>query len=517
LLKAEQLTKPGVPLTIHKIGTDWMVWTNTVDIVKAQIADSDDRFFYTGDGAPKQSNATMATAGGDPATYPATSVALGVQKPTSILTVEFVGTPNSSYGDVDVSYYYTYVTAWGEESAPADASAVTTVPGGQYVRLKNFVNPLNEHITHLRVYRVSVGTSGSAEFQLIKARPGSTAGEPVWDIPIAEIASVESYIYDANAAAGATGLTDELGEVCPSEDWDTPPEDLANLVLFMNNILVGSSGNEVCFSEPLVPYAWPTEYRILVEDRVVALGSYQSDVVVLTEVYPYIIQGSDPSRLSLTRLNYQQGCVSKRGVVSTRDGVIYPSPDGLMRVTGTSVVNLTAHLFTPEQWNVNRPETLIGFFYNDCYYGFYQETGKGFILTLGETPTLEEFNTGVHIWGGHIIPIWNTLALIGQLDNDFFIHIWEGGAKLTYTWKSKVFTTSYTNYAVAQIRGPFADGPITFRVYHNRDLVQTKTVSDEEWFWLVTGAHVHFEFEVEGVSEVDQVLLAHSPSELIYL
>ena len=66
----------------------WLSWTTDVDIaVASDSADNAQRFYYTGDGAPKVSDYALATTGSEP--YPATNgyYDLGLPLPTTTLSV----------------------------------------------------------------------------------------------------------------------------------------------------------------------------------------------------------------------------------------------------------------------------------------------------------------------------------------------------------------------------------------------------------------------------------------------
>jgi len=514
LLQDVSLTKPGDLRSVFKLGANWLTWTQTVDVVKAQIAGSDDRFFYTGDSAPKQSNLTLATQGGNPATYPAASRPLGVTAPTSVPTITILGTPDTALDPAVVSYVYTYVSDWGEESGPSPVTVVTTIPGGQYVKLTNFVNPGISYITGLRVYRVETGTSGNAEYQLIYTRPVNLSASPLATVLMSSIVSTSTGLYDANSGTSPTGLTSQVGEVLPSDEWAPPPTDMVNLIQFQNGILAGSSGQYVCFSEVNYPYAWPIAYRKALDYNVVGLGVFGNTLVALTGAYPYLIQGTDPTRTTLKKLEYKQGCVSKRGIVSTRDGVIYPSPDGLFMVDASSVINLTQNIFTADQWAALVPSSLIGFFFNDAYYGFFQGSGVGIIISIESQPKLQDFSLGTNIYGGFVDPATNTLCLLGY-SSGYKIYKWGDGNSLTYTWKSKKFEIPQTNMGVVQIRGPFDAGNITFTLYADGVAQTSITVTGSSFYWLPQGfTYTNLEVHLSGQSEVDQIVIAHDPEEL---
>lgn len=100
----------------------WLAWDKDVDVARSPVAgNTSRRFYYTGDGEPRASEYDMATAGTGP--YPSGCYVLGVAQPLNPPVVMVAGGAGST---VTRSYVYTFVTQWGEESAPSPASAVTT-------------------------------------------------------------------------------------------------------------------------------------------------------------------------------------------------------------------------------------------------------------------------------------------------------------------------------------------------------------------------------------------------------
>lgn len=68
----------------------WLAWPTDVDVVRGQIAnDVHKRIYYTGDGAPKVTDNTLARPGGanDTPPYPKQSLPLGVPEPTTSLRI----------------------------------------------------------------------------------------------------------------------------------------------------------------------------------------------------------------------------------------------------------------------------------------------------------------------------------------------------------------------------------------------------------------------------------------------
>lgn len=85
------LDKVGSPGTIYRYGQDtvsdtqyWFHWTSDVDVCRSQIAaDTSEWTFFTGDGAPKATNASIALSGTD---YPAASRPLGIPAPETAIS-----------------------------------------------------------------------------------------------------------------------------------------------------------------------------------------------------------------------------------------------------------------------------------------------------------------------------------------------------------------------------------------------------------------------------------------------
>jgi hypothetical protein len=518
--KVTLLTKSGDLRTLFRTQAKWVAWEDVVDVVRSQIINSAGRFYFTGDSTqtgPRQTNTALAFSGAA-STYPTSSRPLGVEAPEDTLTITEYGDEDEELDDVVVSYIVTYVTDWGEESAPNTAGVLTTIPGGKYVSIKGLAAPAADYISYFRVYRLESG-SDSADYQAVALRPGSIGATALYDIPVATVTSVNYQLYDANHASTPTGLADAGTDVCPSEDWLPPDEDMINLTQYLNSVMIGSFDNILCMSEPMIPYAWPIEYRQEFEYDIVALGVYRSVIVVLTDAYVFLVDGTDPSGMVKKRLEYLHGCVSKRGAVSTNFGVVYPSPEGLCLVDSTSVTNVTFDLFTPEQWDALSPDTLIGFYHNDSYIGFFEGTDQGIILSpKGNGFELKEFELGVDIYGGFIREDTNVLTLIGEYSNGvYYTYTWEAGSDLTYEWWSKTFVSHPTNYAVIQIRGPFDSGSITVSLEKDGAVdATTLTIANENFRWLSSGSlYRSLAIGLEGTSQIDQVLLAHSPEELL--
>lgn len=227
-------------------------------------------------------------------------------------------------------YIYTYVSDWGEESAPSPVTPLLTIDQNDSVDVSigapAVTSPYGT-ITHWRLYRSSTTNVGAA-YQFVA------------EVPI------------ATTSYNDTKKQEELQEVCPSLTWTEPRSDLFALTGLPNGIMVGlaEDGRILCFSEPYQPYAWPREYELSLEYPGVGIGAFGQTAVVVTTGQPCYVSGADSANMSAQKIESAQACVSKRSIVSADGGVLYASPDGICLAGPSGVELLTLGAYSREDW-----------------------------------------------------------------------------------------------------------------------------------------------------------------------
>jgi hypothetical protein len=490
----------------------WLAWDKDVDVARSPIAaNTERRFYYTGDGEPRVSEFDMATAGVGP--YPAASYVLGVSPPVNKAVVAPTG---GAGADVTRIYVYTFVTAWGEESAPSPDSVLTTgktdgtwdisgidspplnsgtvtnavkdSPSVGYVTVTlNSVYGIRAH-EEITFDAVAGMTDINGTFPLVSVDPGTntvvlllsttqtyTAGG-TWDrVAPHNTSSMTKRIYRTLTTASGTEyhyvvtlagtastysdtMSDEdiaLAEVLPSAKWLMPPANMKGIVILPNGIACGFFGNEVCFAEPFKPYAWPAAYRQPYDQDIVAIGITGTTLVGMTEGNPFTITGVEPVTMGggMEKLAVAWPCMSKRGVASFAFGVGYPAPQGLV-IIGMSSDVVTKDLFTQKEWAELNPATFIAATGDNRYYAGHEVAGSSlmFVIDKAEAASFITVNQG-------ITAIWTDPAT-GKLyvAINKKIYQWEGdvGTKLAYEWRSKQFVYPLPiNYGAAKIDADF--------------------------------------------------------------
>jgi hypothetical protein len=427
----------------HKDTTDedlWLSWDKDVDVVPGPIyATGEYPIYYTGDGIPKKTNAALSETGSGP--FPGDSLAMGVPTPTVAPTVSASGGSGTAESRV---YLYTFISMFGaieEESAPSPTSSILTVLPGGTVSISGLPStaPTGDYnITKMRIYRAVAGTTATVYLKVADVNIGTTT------------------YSDTKTAT-------QLGGSLQSSSYSPPPDDLSGLVAMANGILAGFRGNEVYFSEPFIPHAWPIEYSLTVEYPIVAIAAFGESLVVATQGNPFVISGSTPQAMSQSKVPLYEPCVSKRSIVSDDTGVMYSSPNGIVKIAQGFAGLSTSSLFTRDEWQFYKPASMLGAILDGAYHLFYEDLDNdvrgSLLLDRGEAASALT-TTNRHTKAVYVDPETANL----YIEEDGQVKSWEGDLYnfIPYEWKSKVFHLPRPlNFAVAQVEADFGSVEIT--------------------------------------------------------
>lgn len=477
-------TKSGTKQSIYKFGdlsSDsqyWFSWTSVVNVARGPIAGTELKTYYTGDGAPKKTNFSLATTGGTD--YPFAAYNLGVPAPANAPTLTQVSGTGPALQE-ERAYVYTNVTGWGEESSPSPA-AIGTATSTLVLQLSLFssVPAGNYNVTARRIYR-SVTSSAGTNYYFVGEIPVATA----------------TFKDDI-------GVT-SIGEPLATLDWDAPPDDLAGLIALPSGAMCAFSGKQVCFSVVGAPYAWPMKYRLTCDYPVVAVAALGQGVAVLTTGMPYFINTGDPESAQMVRIEEEQACISARSVITHQGTVMYASPDGMVALSPSGCTLLTEKMFDKEAWAAINPTSIFSVKHNHKYYGF-QATG-GFILDVDGNFTTHDITATA----AYVDPVTDQLYVAVGTN----IQKWNAGSAKTTTWKSKVYKLPVpTNFSCFQLKAA-SYANLTLRVYVDGSLSYSVAVTSEKPQRLPSGFLTYqYEFEVVGSDQWYGLAVANSISEL---
>ena len=466
---------------------------------------------------------TAGTAPSAMADMPAVTYRLGISAPSNAPTVSVDDLPtaeadveallgveidlqtNQSIADwlktnltaVATAYVYTYVTEYGEESAPSPPSTVVEYYDGQTKSLT--LGSDAESGTRMsggtkRIYRVATGSNSS------------------------------EYLFVAEVSYATTSYTDtsldaELAEAMTSAGYYPPPNDdatdnpdgpLKSLVLHPQGFLAGHAGRTLAFSQPYLPHAWDPADQISVPSDIVGLCVSSSGIVVGTKRKPYLVTGNSPATMDLLPLDSEQPCVSQRSMVEIGGSVIFASYDGLVAVSGAQCQLVTEKHFDRAQWANYYPESIHAYTVESLYIGFYKSSDDavsgGFVFDL-QTGRFSELSF---------------YAKTGEVnDDDDILYLVEGsditqfdqGALLEYTWKSGEIRLH--NSVLFQRYKIEADHTVEFTISIDGKDKFSQTVVDSDEQLLPSGLRGEYmQIELKGKGIVDLVAISDSAVEL---
>ena len=292
------------------------------------------------------------------------------------------------------SYVYTWVSLYGEEGPPSPPTVLdgwsnaTWTVGTTLPPLEQLEDPEGSGaiigtasvrgIKSTRLYRTVSDQYGLATYFLVAEYP------------------VTQLTYLDTLKDRIVTLNSQLESLY----WFPPPKDMQGIVPFPNGISIGWQKNEVWFSEAYRPHAWPPGYVLTTEFDVIGVGVCGQSIVVCTKGYPYLVTGTAPGAMAMTKINLAEPCLHRGSIVSTDTSVLYISENGLIGVNQSGAAsNITEGWITRERWRELTPLGIVrAVKHATCYFAFARD-GFGFTIELSN-----QDQTSFNIWpqpGGH--------------------------------------------------------------------------------------------------------------------
>ena len=251
-------------------------------------------------------------------------------------------------------------------------------------------------------------------------------------------------------------LISGLSRILDSEDNDPPPSGMKGIRAAHNNILVGFFDNQLCFSFPDKPHAWPERFRLTFDSDIVSVEPIQGFILVLTKEYPYQVSGNDPATMVSARIDTLYPCLAKKSVVNMGYAVVWATHGGLASYAPSQGIDLVTKLIHDwDTWNEElNPATLIGHYYNGKYFGshssesfIFERDDKvgGFFVSINYTFTAActDYETGIMYYIG---------------DNQGNLFEWDNKQQVLspLEWKSKtIVTKDFMNLGAARVIADF--------------------------------------------------------------
>lgn len=444
----------------HLSDSVWMEFSNSdTDVLRTQVVgDTFDRYYW----ASPLDQPRYMTLAQIQASAPALAGAylLGVPKPGTPTSGGVSGGASATLKNV--AYVQTFVTAYGEEGPPSNPLIFTAQKiDAAFVVI--FAQPApadigtNRNITKIRLYRTVTATNGTTTYFFVTEVVQSTVN------------------YLDNCAVNTDAVI-ALNAQLESTNWSGPPADLQGWVSMTNGIVAGFRNNEIWFCEPFRMHAWPSIYTLAVEYPIVGLGVQNNSLVVCTEGFTYIVNGSHPSSMSLQKIAGLMPCTSRGSIVSTTEGVYFSSPVGLALVTSGGMLLATKELIRKDKWNaLTQINTLRAAMLGQAYYAFGQSIPGVFQADTFQANAVQAADFEGARNGMLVDPTSKSVAFNRLTSNDpitnIQVDVWSGEifviqngqvqwldisdveqVRAPYVWRSKIFQTpKKDNFNVAKI------------------------------------------------------------------
>ena len=509
----------------RQLELNWLLWDSDVDFVPSLVANDElGRFYFAGeDIEPRMSTYDLAITS---VPYPTAWYVLGVTPPTTAASVTVAGgtSPVESR-----AYVYTFVTQFGEESPPSPPSTVVSanangtwtvasmqtappnsgtisnaesIAGGRVRITMNTIFGIEQYDTlaitgvvgmtalNTTVRVLAVDPAGPyIEVGLETAQTYTSGGAWTRKAPhnttnmvkriYRTVGTGGDFLFVAEIAVATTSYADtvtaaNLGEVLPTADSSTPPKDMKTLVAMPNGCLVGIAGNQLCFSDPYLPYSWPERNRYTFSGRGVSVVPSVNAAILLTDSFPIVFTGSDPEAMSASTSETYAPCVSKRGVADVGGGALYPSFDGLWLISPAQVQCVTRKLYTEDEWSELAPASFDAAFHDNKYYGAFVGLTRSriFVLDLGDPDSSVEVDEVV------------TEVFRNEADGKLYVakgtKLYEWDVDVGRSYESEWFSGTAQlpkplNIGAAQVHAEFGDivPPDTTQIAANEVLIAT--------------------------------------------
>ena len=309
----------------------------------------------------------------------------------------------------------------------------------------------------------------------------------------------------------------------------SPPSNI-DMLIELKGTFWASWGKKVFFSQTGSPEFWGALDYITLDKDCTGLGKFGDSIVAFTKTSAYIINGSTRDNVSIQRMPFNQGCVSKYSVVNIDAYLVWASMNGICLFDGSVIKVITKNTLAwdefgrlgnttydsygdTEKWSSNTGFDLkyaVG--YQDKYYGVFNNGIMVIDIANGlkvSTIAIENIASVSYNYEDNFL-----YAIIDNGDDTYDVYAQLGGdSVMTATWKTGRISEGSINISKHYRRVEIDGTPLSVKVFVEGKEVYY--VEDRNKFFLpssIIGKDI--QFEIQTISEIRGMKYEYTPLHL---
>jgi hypothetical protein len=295
-----------------------------------------------------------------------------------------------------------------------------------------------------------------------------------------------------------------------------PPDEI-DMLIESKGTLWASWNKRVYYSQTGTPELWGNLDYVSLDRDCTGLGNFGDVVVAFTKTSAYIISGNNRDNVSLQRLPFNQGCISKHSIVNIDSYLVWASMNGICIFNGSTIEvitktilawdefgrlgNTTYDSYSNEKWSsVGGFDIQYAVGYQDKYYGVYNNGIMIIDISNGikvSTIYMENVVAVSYNYDDNFL-----YAIVDNLDDTYDVYAQlDGASVMTATWKTGRISEGSTNIKKHYRRVEIDGFPISVTVFI--DGTQVFKVEKQRTFFLphgLTGDDI--QFEISTINEI---------------
>lgn len=315
-------------------------------------------------------------------------------------------------------------------------------------------------------------------------------------------------------------FNEELMSSAVEDSVPPPPAELQGIVWVESmNTLAGFVGRRLYMSKNNEYHHWPHHFDL--DDTITAIAENNGLLYVMTRGRPYVVSLQRDCKaaacLDIIRLpgNYPMVGSGNKHVAELSAGVIYPSHEGLILLSGNSAETVfTWANYSEYDWQAMEPHTMVASEFGGKIFVFMAQ-GAFIIRSPSNNAQGWENDTHTELSDRDVLDVFQlTTGELCLLKPDG-VYLWNRGEELRpHRWISRTFSFA-TPHSMGAVHAVISNGPEHIKIVSDDRTVLDRDIPSKRVMRLPMWAHGRqWYFELTGTAEVSIISIAPSMHDL---